>query len=78
MSLRKRPRVARWPVASSVIKAVGYDPDRHVLDVEFRAGHVYRYEDVEGAVFQDFMAAESKGRFFNLNIQYAYEFERLN
>ncbi|WP_236796229.1 KTSC domain-containing protein [Amycolatopsis sp. GM8] len=77
MAHRKKPRIARWPVASSVIRAVGYDPARRALDVEFRSGQVYRYENVESAVYKEFMAAESKGRFFNLHIQYAYEFERL-
>ncbi|TNC29252.1 KTSC domain-containing protein [Amycolatopsis alkalitolerans] len=69
--------MARWPVSSSVIKAVGYDPGRRILDVEFVGGRVYRYTGVDGAVYKDFMAAESKGRFFNQHIQYGYEFEQL-
>lgn len=67
----------RWPVSSAVIKAVGYDPARHILDVEFHNEQVYRYEDVESAVYAEFMAAESKGRYFNQHIQYGYEFEPL-
>lgn len=77
MAHRRKARVVRWPVSSSVIKTVGYDPARRLLDVEFHNEHVYRYEGVENGVYAEFMAAESKGRFFNENIQYGYEFERL-
>jgi hypothetical protein len=78
MAHRRKVRVVRWPVSSSVIKTVGYDPARRLLDVEFHNEHVYRYENVDSAVYAEFMAAESKGEFFNERIQYGYEFERLS
>lgn len=77
MAHRRKARVVRWPVSSSVIKTVGYDPARRILDVELRSERVYRYREVESAVYAEFMAAESKGRFFNEHIQHAYECERL-
>ncbi|WP_245783208.1 KTSC domain-containing protein [Amycolatopsis sacchari] len=77
MKHRRRTRIVRWPVSSSVIKTVGYDPARRILDVEFHNEHVYRYDDVDNATFAEFMAAESKGRYFNEHIQHGYEYERL-
>lgn len=67
----------RWPIVSSVVKAAGYDPERHVLEVEFPSGDVYRYVRVEPRVFHAFMTADSKGRFFNERIREAYEGERV-
>jgi hypothetical protein len=77
MADRRRARVIRWPVSSSVLRSIGYDPERHFLDVEFHDGDVYRYADLEADVYEAFMAAPSKGRFFNQHIRYGYEYEQL-
>jgi len=39
------------------------------LDIEFRNGRKYRYEQVPEDVFEEFTKAPSAGRFFNQNIQ---------
>lgn len=36
-------------VSSSNIKAIGYDPDHQVLEIEFRNGGRYRYHGVPPA-----------------------------
>ena len=69
--------MVRWPVSSSVLKAVAYDPARLVLDVEFHNERVYRYRDVGHRVYDAFMKAASKGRFFNEQIRDTYDFERI-
>lgn len=68
----------RTMVESSVIRAVGYDRRRRALEVEFHGGRVYRYRDVAESVFARFLAAASKGRFFNRHILGEYEFDRLD
>jgi lysyl-tRNA synthetase class 2 len=68
----------REPVSSSMIAAVGYDEDREVLEVEFSSGTVYRYLRVSLAVFEAFLAARSKGRFFNERIKDAYPWEQVD
>jgi hypothetical protein len=77
MADRRKVRVIRWPVSSSVLKSIGYDPERRILDVEFRDGDVYRYPDLAADIYEAFMAAPSKGRFFNQYIRYGYEYEQL-
>ncbi len=49
-----------------------------VVDVEITSGKKYRYYDVPMSVYNKFMAAESKGKFFTANIKDKYFFEQLN
>jgi hypothetical protein len=67
----------RDPVSSSSIAAIGYDPRKGVLEVEFVHGRLYRYRGVEADVHRDFRTAASKGTFFNAHIRDAYPCERL-
>jgi hypothetical protein len=67
----------REKVESSAIRTVGYDPDRALLELEFHSGRVYRYHEVPRSVYRRFMAAESKGRYFNLAIKPEYRCERV-
>ena len=66
------------PVESSSIEAVGYDPKTHRLYVRFLgSGNAYVYYDVAKRVFEDLLAADSKGRFLNSEIKGAYAYRRL-
>jgi hypothetical protein len=67
----------RASVDSSMMVSVGYGPSQRTLEIEFRSGDVYRYLDVPPGVFRDLLAARSKGRFFQANIDGAYAFERV-
>ena len=53
------------PVESSNIKALGYDPADETLQADFLNGTTYIYFAVPPKVFEDLMAAESKGSAFN-------------
>ena len=56
----------RIPIESTSIASVGYDPERHELDIEFRDnGKVYRYFGVPAEEHAALMAAESKGAYIN-------------
>jgi hypothetical protein len=46
------------PVESSMIQAVGYDPETHILEVVFNSGQTY----------QELMAADSKGQYMRAAI----------
>jgi len=65
----------RHVVKSSSIATLGYEATTSVLEVVFHGGRVYRYRDVPEGEFERFLAAPSKGRYYNANIrnQYAYE-----
>src|SRR5215472_12367144 len=65
-------RIPRQPVGSTAIAKVGYSKRRHILEIEFVNGAVYRYLDVEVTVYRDLMSAESKARFYDSNIRKHY------
>jgi hypothetical protein len=65
-------RIPRQPVQSTAIAKVGYSKRWHILEIEFVNGAVYRYLDVPSAVYRDLMSAESKARFYDLNIKGHY------
>jgi hypothetical protein len=48
-----------------------------MLEIEFHSGSVYRYFDVPGAVFEELLAQDSLGAYFNTNIRDAYRCTRV-
>ena len=68
----------RIPVVSSNIVSIGYDPQTATLEVEFGGGAVYQYPSVPAAVFDEFMGAESKGRYFAQNIKHTFPFNKVS
>lgn len=61
--------IPRQPVESTAIAKIGYSKRRHILEIEFVNGAVYRYLDVPPTVYRDLMSAESKARFYDANIR---------
>jgi hypothetical protein len=51
-------------VESSMLHAVGYDPELRVLEVIFNSGGIYLYRDVPQDVYAGLMSADSKGQYF--------------
>jgi hypothetical protein len=64
--------IPRQHVESTAIAAVGYSKRRHILEIEFVNGAIYRYFDVPSAVHRELMSAESKARFYDSNIRRHY------
>lgn len=54
---------------SSHIKSAGYDPVRHVMEVEFKGGEVYQYRDVPLEHYQGFMDSDSRGDYHHQNLK---------
>ena len=70
--------IAMTPCESSQIHAHGYDPTTQTLALQFKrkgehgeriGGSIYHYSNVPADVYQAFVAAESKGRYFGANIK---------
>jgi len=59
----------RVPVTSEVIKAVGYEPTSKILEIEFKNGAIWHYEDVEEEKHKQLMFSQSIGRFFHSKIK---------
>jgi hypothetical protein len=66
----------RQPVASSLIRSVGYDLLGSVLEIEMiEPNRLYTYYDVPFSVYEGLIEAPSKGHYFNEFIRddFAYE-----
>ncbi len=69
--------IPRHPVQSTAIAAVGYSKRRHILEIEFVNGAIYRYLDVPSSMYRDLMSAESQARFYDFNIKKKYRSVRI-
>jgi hypothetical protein len=63
------PSTETVAVGSSAITDLAYDRQQEILAVRFRDSSVYQYSAVPLRVYQDFLRADSKGTYFNLNIR---------
>ncbi len=64
-------------VDSSNIEAIGYDSEAQELHVRFlKSGDTYVYSDVNLAVFDELMLAESKGSYLNRRIKGNYQYRK--
>jgi hypothetical protein len=61
--------IPRQRVESTAIAAVAYSKRRHILEIEFVNGAIYRYLDVPLPVYRDLIAAESKARYYDFNMR---------
>ena len=68
----------RRHVESEALRSVGYDAKRHVLEIEFNSGEVYRYFGVPASVHVELMDAESHGEYFSHHVRDVFEFEHLD
>ncbi|MBU3758338.1 MAG: KTSC domain-containing protein [Candidatus Omnitrophica bacterium] len=68
----------RIAVRSRDIAVIGYDESKASLEVAFRAGGVYHYEQVPPDVYRAFLKAESHGCFFRENIRERYAFKKVS
>lgn len=59
------------PVESNQVAAVGYDAARRTLAVTFTrgTGAIYHYPNCDSKLHADFMAAESKGKYFGEHVK---------
>lgn len=65
------------PVASSSIRAIGYDAETRQLYVQFHSGDVYVYAMVPRRAHRELMAAGSIGGHFNREIRPKYPYAQL-
>src|SRR5438067_9930832 len=68
--------IPRQRVESTAIAGVGYSKRRHILEIKFANGAVYRYLDVSPSVYRDLMSAEST-QFYDFNIKGKYSSVRV-
>jgi hypothetical protein len=64
--------IPRERVNSNAIASIGYSKRRHILEIEFVNGAVYRYLEIAASLYRDLMAADSKTRYYLANIKGKY------
>lgn len=68
----------RTAVQSRDIALVGYDEESRALEVTFRAGGVYKYENVPLDVYRAFMNAGSHGSYFRDHIREKFSYKKIS
>jgi hypothetical protein len=66
----------RQQVNSSTITSIGYSNDSSQLEVEFKTGNIYLYDNVPQRTYNQLMSADSIGTAFNYLIReggYSYK-----
>ena len=60
------------------MKSVGYEARSRILEIEFDSGAVYQYIGVPARIYEQLLAAESKGGYFNSEIRDTYSYVRVS
>lgn len=67
----------RTRVSSSHIRSIGFDVQDETLEVEFDNGGIYQYFGVSQHLYERFMAASSKGKFFGAHIRDKFKTKKI-
>ncbi|KAA8995277.1 KTSC domain-containing protein [Affinibrenneria salicis] len=68
--LRKR-------VSSAELFSVGYDEEKHILEIEMLNGGLYQYRNVARMIYEELMNSTSKNRYYTRYIKTAFPYEKL-
>ena len=69
--------VERIRVKSSNIHSIYYDKRNMILQIQYHRGGIYEYYGVPEYVFNEFLLAESKGKYAIKNICYKFKYKRV-
>lgn len=61
---------------STAIRRIHYDPAERRLDVEFMSGAIYEYFGVPERLYEEFVSAPSRGRFFAYRFRDKFSYRR--
>jgi len=64
-------------VDSSNVEAIGYDPAASEVHVRFLTGDTYVYHGVPEDIYNELLAAPSKGSYLNRIIKGTYDYTKL-
>ncbi len=74
-------------VKSSTIGQIGFEENTtmslgskpiNIMRIVFISGNIFDYYGIDQKVFQEFVKAESIGKFFHANIKDKYQYEKVN
>ena len=64
-------------VISTDIMSVKYEESTSVLNIRFVKGGEYEYYDVYADDYYNLISAPSVGKYFNANIRYKYQYNKI-
>jgi len=67
-----------YPENAVIIRRIAYDLTEAELFITFVSGHTYAYSNVPQVVYEDFIDAPSKGRYFAVKIRGSYPYVALD
>lgn len=67
----------RLAIKSTTLTSLAYSSERSLLELEFRSGAVYLFFGVPAFCFQQLLASDSKGAYFNRNIRNCFRYQCL-
>jgi len=77
--MRVVAKALNWvSVESSVFTSAAYRSDRRQLYLRFHHGDIYRYFEFPPQLYDEFLLADSKGRYFAHNIRNRYRYEQVH
>ncbi len=56
---------------------IGYDQDASILEIESKGGEIWQYFDFPETIWYEFESSESKGKFFQREIENQYAESRI-
>ncbi len=67
----------RKEVESRLVKSIGYDPEKKVMEVEFTTTMIYEYRNFPEEVYNQILEARSIDNFFKDKIANKYKYVRM-
>ena len=65
------------PVESAAIAAIGHNPDKNILAIQFKSGSIRHYAGFSVEAFEAMAQAESIGQYFHTKIKNRYQVEQM-
>lgn len=65
-------------IESSNLKSASYNTKTKILQITFKNGSIYQYDDVEWNIFTKLRYASSQGKYFNKNINGKYKYKKIS
>lgn len=60
---------------SSQVNTIRYFNDTHTLEIDFKSGKTYQYNEVPETVYEGCCAAESIGKYINEHVKKAFTYK---
>lgn len=73
----EKPRFEQDDVTSTHLSKVRYDNRSKMLTVWFSDSSIYEYANVPRNIYDNLLAAPSKGKYFNKNIRLSYKYSKV-